>query len=167
MTSPVETQRAPVRVVGSNYTSFLYNGKPIAYLEVVDDTGQRAMSSGGQGYEFIHPLGHVYPTDIVTGRVLDGGLLTLSIRELWNGQVWEQLQGLAGSSNIVEIFERLAASPNYVTCAKIITPPSGRRYGVVYHQCTIVDITDGETVQIGQLSIAKNIVVGYTHKTDL
>lgn len=167
MTSPTQTQKAPVRVLGSNYTTFLYNGKSIAYLEVIDDTGQRAFSNGGQGYEFIHPIGHVTPTDVVTGRVLDGGLITLGIRELWNAQVWEQLQGLAGSSNIVEIFERLAASPNYVTCAKIITPPGGKRYGKIFHQCVIVNIDDRETITIGQLSVAKTLLVAYTNTTSL
>lgn len=167
MTSPTQTQKAPVRVVGSNYTTFLYQGKPIAYLEVLDDTGQQAFSNGGRGYEFVHPLGEEVPTDIVTGRVLDGGLLTLGIRELWNQQVWEQLAGLAGTSNIVEIFRRLAAQPNYVTCAKVIKPPSGPQYGNIYHKCVIVGIDDRETVTIGQLSIAKNILVAYTSKADL
>ena len=165
MTSP--TQKAPVRVLGSNYTSFLYNGKTIAYLEVIDDSGQKAFSNGGQGFEFIHPLGHRTPTDIVNSLVLDGGLITLGIRELWNAQVWEQMQGLAGTSNIVEIFDRLAAQPNYVTCAKVITPPGGKRYGKVYHQCKIVMIDDRETVTIGQLSVAKTIMVAYTNTTDL
>jgi hypothetical protein len=166
---PSDTKQSGVRTVGSNYTTFQYQGKPIAYLEGFQDSGQRALSNGGAGYEFIHPLGYEVPTDIVTSRVLDGGTLTLSIRELWNQEVWEQLQGLTGTKTIVDIFKKLAQTPQYVTCTKIITPPSGSgsRYGKIYHRCTIVNAEDGETVQIGALSVAKTLTIAYTHTTKL
>lgn len=161
-------QRQQVRVVGSNYTTFQYNGKPIAFLETVSDSGQSAFGGGsGQGWEPIHPLGYITPTDIVTGRVLQAGTVVLQIRELWHGEVWEQLQGLTGAKNIVDIFRKLAATPQYVTMTKIITPPDGKRYGKVYHRCVIVEIQDGEDISIGALSIRKGITVAYTHTTDL
>lgn len=163
MTLPNDT-RSNVRVVGSNYTTFQYAGKSIAYLEEVRDSGQRPL---GQGWEFIHPLGHTTPTDIVTGRVLNGGELQLVIRELWNHDVWEQMAGLAGTRNIVEVFQRLAQTAQYVTCTKIISPPGGKRYGKVYHRCVIVDVPDGETITIGALSVAKPITVAYTHSKPL
>lgn len=152
-----------VRNVGSNYTTFQYAGKTIAYLERVVDSGQQPVV----GAEFIQPIGADHPVDIVTARALRGGTLQLTIKELWNGEVWEQLQGLTGAKTIVDIFQRLAQTPNYVTCTKIITPPGGQRYGKVYHKCVITGITDGETVQIGQLSVDKQITVSYTHTTIL
>lgn len=164
MSIPANTAQAPVRTVGSNYTTFQYNGKNIAYLEVVEDAGQKAL---GQGYEFIHPLGYTVPSDIVTSRVLDGGIMTLTIRELWHQEVWQQLSGLSNSHDIVEIFKALAASPQYITCTKIITPPDKKRYGKVYHKCTIVDVVDGDTINIGTLSVAKTITIAYTHTTKL
>ncbi len=168
MTSPLPSDtRAQVRVVGSNYTTFQYSGKSIAYLELVNDTGQAAMSNGGPGWEFIHPLGYITPTDIVTSRVLDGGVLTLGIRELWHQDVWEQLQGLTGSHTIIEIFQLLARTPQYVTCTKIITPPDGVRRGKTFHRCTIVNIQDSDEITIGALSVQKQIQVGYTHTTRL
>jgi hypothetical protein len=168
MTAPVtEARQSQVRTVGSNYTTFQYSGRAIAYLEVIQDSGQRALSNQGAGYEFIHPLGARTPTDIVTSRVLDGGTLTLVIRELWNQEVWEQMQGLSGAKTIVDIFERLARTPQYVTCTKIITPPTGRKYGKVYHQCTIVGVNDGDDISIGALSVAKQITVAYTKTTAL
>lgn len=164
-----DTKSSGVRTVGSNYTTFQYSGKSIAYLEVIQDSGQAALSTGGPGYEFIHPLGYVTPTDIVTSRVLDGGTLTLGIRELWNQEVWEQLQGLSGTSTIVDIFDKLADTPQYITCTKIVTPPAGQgsRYGKVYHKCTIVNVQDGEQIQIGALSIQKTITIAYTNTTKL
>lgn len=168
MTTPLPNEvRTNVRTVGSNYTTFRYAGKSIAYLENVVDSGQKALSTGGAGYEFIHPLGYRTPTDIVTSRVLDGGTLTLGIRELWHQEIWQQLKDLTGAHTIVDIFAQLAASPTYVTCAKIVTPPNGKSYGKNYHRCTVVQINDGDEVQIGTLSVQKQIQVAYTNVTAL
>lgn len=159
--------QAPVRTVGSNYTTFQYAGKSIAYLETIDDSGQKPVGGAGGGYEFIHPLGYTTPTDIVTSRALDGGTLKLMIKELWHQEVWQQLAGLTKSRTIVEIFEKLARTPQYITCTKIINPPDGKRYGKVYHKCVIYDIGDGDVVNLGALSVAKEISIAYTHTTHL
>lgn len=161
-----------VRVVGSGYTTFQYKGKPIAFCEGIEDSGQRAFSDMGQPYQFIHPIGARHPVEIATSRVLAGGTLALTIRELWNEAVWEQLSGLAGTYNIVEIFERLAAEPQYVTCQSIIKPPGTERRparwrGKRFHNCVIVDINDSDTVTVGALAVTKGITVAYTHTTPL
>lgn len=161
-----------VRVVGSGYTTFSYKGKPIAFCESIEDSGQRPWSDMGQAYQFIHPLGKRTPVEIATSRVLQGGTLMLTIRELWNTAVWEQLAGLAGTYNMVEIFERLAADPNYVQCQTVIKPPGtenqpARWRGKNYHNCTVVDINDGDTITVGALAVTKGITVAYTHTTPL
>lgn len=158
-----------VRVVGSGYSSFSYRGKPIAFLEQVDDSGQRAFSDAGAAYQFIQPIGARTPVEIATSRVLQGGTLSLTIRELWNTFVWEQLAGLAGTRNIVDIFDRLAEDPSYVTCQTVIRPPrgAGKPRGKVYHNCVVVDIADNDTITVGGLAVTKGIVVAYTHSTAL
>lgn len=161
-----------VRVVGSGFTTFSYRGKPIAFCEGVEDSGQRAFSDLGQPYQFIHPLGAKHPVEIATSRVLQGGTLVLTIRELWNAPVWQQLSGLARSQNIVDIFEVLAADPNYVTCQTLIKPPGTENRpsawrGKNYHNCTIVDINDGDTITVGSLAVTKGITVAYTHTTPI
>lgn len=157
------------RVVGSGFSTFTYRGKVIAFLEQVEDSGQRAFSDAGAPYQFIQPIGHRHPIEIATSRVLQGGTLTLTIRELWNTFVWEQLAGLAGTRNIVDIFDVLAADPSYVTCQSVIRPPknAGRARGKNYHNCTIVDISDNDTITVGGLAVTKGIVVAYTHSTKL
>lgn len=157
-----------VRVVGSGFSTFNYRGQPIMFLEGVEDSGQRAFSDAGQSYQFIHPLGARHPVEIATSRVLAGGTLNLTIRELWDGPIWTQLAGLGAAQNIVDIYEILANDPSYVTCQTIIQPPGGRRpRGKVYHNCVVVDIADNDTITVGALAVAKGIVVAYTHSTAL
>lgn len=157
-----------VRVVGSGFTTFSYQGQPIAFLEGVEDSGQRAFSDAGQGYQFIHPLGSRHPVEIATSRVLAGGILNLTIRELWNAPVWAQLNGLAAAANIVDVFELLARNPSYVTCQTLITPPgNGRPRGKNHHNCVVVDISDNDTITVGALAVTKGIVVAYTHSTPI
>lgn len=157
-----------VRVVGSNYSTFSYYGQPIAFLEGVEDSGQRAFSDAGQPYQFIQPLGYEHPIEIATSRVLAGGTLNLTIRELWNAPVWNQLNGLAGTNNIVDVFAVLAQNPQYVTCQLIIQPPGGGApRGKIYQNCVVVDIADNDTITVGALAVTKGIVVAYTHSTAL
>lgn len=158
-----------VRVVGSGFTSFSYRGHVIAFLEGVEDSGQRAFSDAGQGYQFIHPLGYNHPIEIATSRVLAGGTLNLTIRELWNLFVWEHLFGLAGTRNIVDVFRVLAADPSYVTCQTIIQPPgnNARPRGKTYNNCVVVDISDNDTITVGALAVTKGIVIAYTHSTPI
>lgn len=160
------------RVVGSSYTSFNYRGRPIAFLEGIEDSGQRAFSDLGQPYQFIHPLGETHPIEIATSRVLSGGTLQLTIRELWDIPVWHHLAGLAQTYNIVDIFRVLAQDPEYVTCQTIIKPPGtennpGRWRGKTYQNCVIVDINDGDTITVGALAVTKGITVAYTHSTPI
>lgn len=155
-----------VRVVGSGFTTFSYQGHPILFLEGVEDSGQRAFSDAGQGYQFIHPLGEEHPIEIATSRVLAGGTLNLTIREMWNQNIWEHLWGLAGSRNIVDVFKLLADDPSYVSCQMVIKPPGGGRLrGKNYNNCVVVDIADNDTVTVGALAVAKGIVIAYTHSS--
>lgn len=160
--------QSKVRVVGSGYTTFNYNGKAIAYLDGFTDSGQ--IGVGGQqgaGWEAVTPLGSKHPIEIVTSRVLGPGTITASIRELWNGPVWQQLAGLGNTANITDVWAALANAQNEVTCQMIIKPPSnaGKTRTKVYHGCVVTGIDDGETVTIGALSVQRNIQIVYTHTT--
>lgn len=154
-----------IRVGGSGFTTLVYAGKPIAWLEGFADSGQAPQ---GQGFEAITPLDSRHPKEIVTGRVLGAGTITTSIRETWNAPVWWQLSGLEGTETIVDVWERLADQSELVTMQMTIKPPGGRpRRGKVYHNCVVTSIDDGENITVAGLSIARNIVVAYTHVTAL
>lgn len=155
--------RQRARNVGSSFTTFRYNGKSIAYLTEIADAGVNPIAQP----QFIQPLGNRHPVEIVTPRAHGGGSFDLTVVELWHEEVWEQLAGLAGTHDIIEVFERLAETPQYVTCTKIISPPYGKKYGKTYHRCVVTAIPTAETVNIGSLSISKAITVSYTHTTPL
>ncbi len=158
--------QSKVRVVGSGFTTFKYRGQPIAFLGSVQDSGQPVLN--GAQAEAIHPIGWRHPKEIVTGRVLDLGTLTLSIRELWNEDVWQQLAGLEGvtSGDITAVWDALAADPSDVTCEMVIKPPGGLPWRVkIFHNCVITDIDNSDSITVGGLSVARVITVSYTHKT--
>src|SRR4051812_4385000 len=101
-----QQQQQRARVLGSNYTTFRYAGQNIAYLEMLNDGGQSPVGqgrNGGPGFDFVPPLGYRPPTEIVTSRAINGGTLQLSIREIWHQEVWQQMAGLAGSNDILEV----------------------------------------------------------------
>lgn len=158
----IAQQRA--RNLGSNYTVFRYRGQSIAYLEGVQDSGQEPV---GSGFEVIHPLGFDHPTEIVVANAIGAGSLTLAIREMWRQEVWQQLAGLANTTDIVEVFRAIARSANPISCTKIVQPPTGARYGHTYHNCVIVRVPDGEQYDITTLSVTKAMTIMYTHKTPL
>jgi hypothetical protein len=159
-----------VRVVGSGYTTFNYNGKPIAFMQQYSDSGTPAIGDqGGAPFAFITPLGATHPVEIANSSVLQGGTLSLTLIELWSGDVWTQLDGLASAASITDVWALLARSPGYVTCQSIITPPGGSFpvRGKTYHNCKVVGIDDGDTVAVGSLIVQKGIVVAYTHSTKI
>jgi len=157
------------RVVGSGFTTFNYRGKPIAFMDEVRDSGQRAIGGGGGGaaWEAIYSLDKNRAVEIATSRVLSTGTLTMSIRELWHEDVWQQLAGLENVRGVItDVFAALARDPSSVTCQMLIKPPGSTVWrGKTYHNCVITEIPDDETVTLGALTVAKMVAVTYTHKT--
>lgn len=167
MTTPVASG-PQARVTGSNYTLFHWRGNALAYLEQVADSGQPAFGgSQGNGIEVIQPLGYARPKEIVAGRVVGAGQLTLTFRETWHKEVWEQLPGLTGTENIVQVFAALRNMASPVSASKIIKAPDGFKRGKTYHNVTIATIDDSDTFNIGSITVPKNIVAYYTHTTKL
>ncbi len=158
------------RVVGSGFSSLSFNGRPLAFLDGFNDSGQTALGAGamgagggGTGWEPVIPLDARYAIEWATSRVLNPGQLTITLRELWNEPAWWRL-GFGGTVDIVQVFERLAQTGE-VTAQMIIRPPNGGVRTRTYHNLLITNIDDTETVTVGALTIGKNIQAVYSHKT--
>ena len=149
------------RTVGSGFTVFTYNGQRIAFLDEVTDTGQQPIV----GYQAVTQLDSPFPDEFATARVLAEGTLTLTIRELWNQRVWEALVGLAGTNNIVDIYNRIAQTSSPIQAMLVIKPPTGPARGKIYHGMQIVAVDDREQVAIGTLTMPRTITAVYTNTT--
>jgi hypothetical protein len=151
-----------VRVVGSNYTVFRWMGKPIAYLEGVQDGGTAPVAQ----VEEIHSLGDDHPSEFAVPRAMGSGRLTFTIRELWDKPVWQHLAGLASAQNILDVWRLLSENPTANVCQTIIRPPTGNFVRVkTYHNVVISAIDDSESIQMATMSIARSVAAVYTHAT--
>lgn len=154
------------RVVGSGFTTFNYNGQPIAWLEGFTDSGQPAEPAP----QPIYPLGSHFPAEFATSRVVREGQLTMTIREIWNVPVWQTLLGLAGTGSgglppTIEVYNAIAANPTAISCQMTINRPDGTIRGKIYHNVFLIGIDDTEQVQNGALTIARNLTALYTNYT--
>jgi hypothetical protein len=153
-----------VRVVGSGFTTLQYAGRDIAWLDSFSDSGQRTTVST----EVIYELGPLRRAkEIVTPYILSPGTLSATIRELWDRETWEHLNGLSGTRNLIDVFEALREAPASVTCQSIIRAPDNSVRGKIYHGCIVTAIEDGDSVSLGNLSVTKSVTITYTHATPL
>lgn len=153
-----------VRVVGSGFTTLQYSGRDIAWLDSFSDSGQRTTVPT----EIIYELGPLRRAkEIVTPYILAPGTITATIRELWDRETWEHLNGLSGTRNLIDVFDALREAPASVTCQSIIRAPDNSVRGKIYHGCIVTAIEDGDSVSLGNLSVTKSVTIQYTHATPL
>lgn len=146
--------------VGGGYTTFVFDNQPIMYAEVLDDRAPKPVGSP----EPIHPLDQAHPIEIAFPTAHSTGTLTVTIREQWSHDVWEDLPGYSGANNIIEVFKRNLQRGN-ITCVKTITQPDGSKRSIHYHNCVVTEIDESESVKVGTMSFAKSLTIMYTHRT--
>lgn len=161
-----------VRVGGSGFTIFTFRHQPIAFAKQLAHTSPTPV---GPGPTPIHPLDSPYPVEIITPAAQNIGTLTLQLYELYNAKVWDQLTGLSGSVDLVNIFIKMAALGEDVQVVKVIRPPAlggngdpGTTQGAYserYHRCVITNVEDGETIEVGTMELSKRITIAYTYMT--
>lgn len=111
-----------------------------------------------------------YAVEIMTPAASNIGTLTLELYELYGEKVWERLAGLAGTTDLVSIFIKVAQLNKPINIVKYILPPA--KGGVfpaptteIYHNCVITNVLDGETIEVGTMEVMKQIEVAYTYAT--
>lgn len=154
------------RLGGSAVTQFEWMGEVIAFAKQVS---VQSPTPVGQTTP-IHPLNHRHPVELITPLAATMGAIQLELTDLFGEKAWERLQVLAGSQDIVEIFEAVAVqnagdTPIYIS--KVITP-KGNRGPVLrenYHNCVVSTVQDDETIQVGTMEVLKSISLNFTHST--
>jgi len=150
--------QSQVRVGGSGFTVMTWQGQRLAYLQTVDDRAPQAVSPA----EAIQPIDEEHPIEIITSQAVRAGTLSLRFYEIWNAPVWAQLPGFEGTNNLLDVLKRQLTS-GAITCRKIIKNPNGSYRTRVYNNCVIVDFDESERVEIGTMSLPKEVRVQYTH----
>lgn len=148
------------RIGGSGYTTLLFQGQRLAYLQVIQDTPPTPVASA----QAVQPIDEPVPLEIVTSSAVGVGTLRMTFYEKWMSPVWSTLPGLEGTNNLLEVLRRQISLGN-ITMQKIVRSPSGILRARVYHQVTITDIDEGENINIGTMTLPKNITAQYCYTT--
>lgn len=146
------------RIGGSNFTTFQWQNTPLLFATTFSDTTPAPVT----GAEQIQPLDAEHPLEIITPRAVRAGTLRVTLYERWVEHTWNQLAGLAGTTGILDIFKQQVKIGN-ISCQKIIKKPDGSFRARNYYGCVITDVNDSETIQIGTMSMPKDLTIMYTH----
>jgi hypothetical protein len=149
--------------VGGHYTSFVYNGKPLIYAQVITERAPSPVALP----QPIQPLDSSYPIEIALPAALEAGMLEIQFLEQWNAEVWAQLGGqFTTASDLLDVFKAQLAQGE-VQCIKIINKPDGTQRRIVYQGCVVYNVTVDELVQIGTMTIPKTITIMYRSRKEL
>ena len=138
----------------------MYQGLRMAMLQVINDTQPTPVAQA----QAIQPIDEPVPMEIVTAQAVGVGSMRGTFYELWNGPVWQQLPGLQGTYNLLDILQRQTALGT-VTLQKVIKAPQGLMRAQVYHATSITDVDAGENINIGTMSLPKAITWQYCYSS--
>lgn len=148
------------RVGGSGFTTMLFQNQRLAYLQIMQDTPPTPVASA----QAVQPIDESVPLEIVTAQAVGVGTLRCTFYELWNSPVWAMLPGLAGTYSLIDVL-KAQISMGTITMQKIIKSPSGIMRARVYHNVVIVDIDEGENINIGTMTLPKTLTFQYCYTT--
>lgn len=144
------------RVGGSRFTTFEWDGAPIAHANQVAHTSPAAVANPVA----IQPLDSRRPQEVITANAIGMGTLVLEIIELYGEPVWKELVSLAkggtkaiptgligqqgpnnvatastsgnaasqnNATDLADIFNVIASTPNPITVVKYVNPPAGSK----------------------------------------
>ena len=149
-----------VRIGGSGFTTMLWQGQRLAYLQTMQDTPPTPVAQAMA----VQPIDEPVPLEIVTAMAVGVGTLRVSFYELWNAPVWALLPGLQGTNNLLEVLKR-QIQLGTITMQKVIKSPTGQMRARVFHNCVVTDIDEGENVNIGTMVLPKTLTVQYCYST--
>jgi hypothetical protein len=149
-----------VRIGGSGFTTMLFQNQRLAYLQNMQDTPPTPVAQA----QAVQPIDESVPLEIVTAMAVGVGTIRCQFYELWSMPVWSALPGLEGTANLLEVLKR-QVTMGTVTMQKVIKSPSGIMRARVYHNVVIVDIDEGESVNIGSMTLPKTLTFQYCYST--
>jgi len=161
--------------VGGGYTLLTYKSTPLSYIDIIQETGPQPVAAP----QAIQPIDAPYPIEIAFPAAIQAGTLSITFREQWNWEVWSQLFGQdasldssstkstsgSGPQDLLEVFKaQLQASS--LDIVKVITDPKGNQRVATYSGLVIVNVAIDETINIGTMTLPKQIQFMYTQRTE-
>jgi hypothetical protein len=183
--NPNNTSNLPstFRVGGSGFTAFHWMGNVIGFAQAVGEQSPQPVAQPVA----IQPLDQARPMQILVPAAIGAGSLQLQMFEMYNSAVWDRIMQITDNSSnnqngipkngiyndLADVFLRLSAIGKGISASKIVYPPNAgvrggpkvRHYAEQFHNCTITDIRNDETIQIGTMEVVKSMTVMYTHMT--
>ncbi len=150
------------RLGGSGFTTMLFKGTRLAYLQTIVDTPPRGVGDVTP----VQPLDEQVPLEIVTPMAVGPGTLQCTFYELWNEPVWARLPGLEGTYNLLDVLKR-QMTMGEITMRKVIRSPSGVMRAKVFHGVVITDVNEGEQINIATMTLPKTLTMMYTYSTPI
>ena len=148
------------RIGGSGFTTMLYQNQRLAYLQTMSDTPPTPVASATA----VQPIDESVPLEIVHSMAVGVGTLRCTFYELWNWPVWSALPGLESTYSLLDVLKRQVTLGS-ITMQKVIKSPTGVMRARVYHNVVIVDIDEGENVNIGTMVLPKTLTFQYCYTT--
>ena len=117
----------------------------------------------------IQGIDDMVPREIITATAFGGGSLQLSIVEVWDTEVWQNIVSdfanattLSGKGGLFDVQNKMA---DYITCTKLIHKPNGDVRGKTYHGCVITAVNEAETIDIGTMEKTPTVTIQYAYVT--
>lgn len=185
---------ARVRVVGSGYTVWKINNRPILYCIEVSHRSPQTVAQAAE----IHPLNYLRPVEILVPRAITHGEIVMNVVETYGKKIWDSFVGDDGnplfnrqgpggtgpnlSSNkatdladiVNEMSSHLTKSDgqSLISLQRLVKTawssdtPTVNWILTTYHGVRITDIREDETARTETLQNNLQITVWYTSKTD-
>jgi len=150
------------RVGGSGFTTMMYQGLRMAWLQVINDTQPTPVAAA----QAVQPIDESVPLEIVTAQAVGVGTMRGTFYELWNEPVWQMLPGLQGTWTLLDVLKRQVTLGS-VTLQKVIKAPQGIMRSLVYHSTAITDLDAGENITIATMTLPKTITWQYCYSSNV
>lgn len=162
-----------VRIAGHSYSLWIWGERPVAYATNVTHTSPQPLAQAVA----IQPLNYIRPVEIVTGRAIGPGELSMTVTELYGYKPWEHLAGSFSGDlihDLADVFHKMqreytehgGTEPNSrpIRFVRVIRPPGRGIHLERYFNIRITDVREDENVSIETLQNTFAVTIQYTHK---
>lgn len=158
-----------VRVAGHSYSLWIWGQSPVAYCTNVRHTSPQPLAAAVA----VQPLNYVRPAEIVTGRAVGPGEISMTVTELYGVKPWQHLGGSFQNEDTIQdladVFHKVQRdltefSNTPITFVRVIRPPGGGVFLEKYYGIRITDIREDENVAVETLQNTFDITIQYTYK---